>query len=491
MAAADGAIDPLRLYTAILKAANTAETAGAIATALAAEVNGLPVDAFEAVIGALKGPPTVPDPNHEQAQTKILAGLPRALQKRSAPIPRWIEFHGMIADFGGPQAPAMVVDRRQRTSTELVELIGDKALKDGIKGCSVKALGALCKSSALKVSASILTGMGDAAVEHDEVKSCAAHVASQPLQAWSEMPREVLLRLVVAATKSASVAEGVLGAVAAAAAATWQAWPVDDVLKLLLALAKAKGGATGVDGLFSGAPQVLMPKLPEMSMTQLIKVVLAVGKVSSCKALLEAGAAEAGNKLSEFAPAQLVLLTQGLVALGGDHPQLAKVLDVWATSCEEWVGKGSLTADQLAKLAQLAAPVAPSHASFWAAVGKHLAAKPEALTDAGKASVQAAFPDGAGPDFEGKANLLKTVQPAPKAPEKDNRDSKKDSEKDRDRDRDRRRSRSRSGKKDDRRGGDRDRSRDRGRDDRDRGRGRDRSRDRDRRDRSRSRGRRR
>merc|ERR1712070_1354251 len=97
--------------------------------------------------------------------------------------------------------------------------------------------------------------------------------------------------------------------------------------------------------------------------------------------------------------AQLMLLTQALSPLGGENASYIKILDAWpATGADDT--KGQLTADQFAKLAQAVAPVAPTHSGFWDAVGSQLASKSDSLTDAGWASVDAAFPGGEGPNCQ-------------------------------------------------------------------------------------------
>mmetsp|Transcript_77527 Transcript_77527/g.203533 ORF Transcript_77527/g.203533 Transcript_77527/m.203533 type:complete len:251 (+) Transcript_77527:989-1741(+) len=248
---------------------------------------------------------------------------------------------------------------------------------------------------------------------------------------------------------------------------------MDDISKLLLALSKAKVGADGAEvaEVYGRACEALSSKLTEMSAMHLIKVALVLGKVPACKEFFEALAVEAANKASDMPAAQLLILTQGLLPLGGDNASVKKVLDVWAAGLGGEAPTAKLTADQLAKLAQLAAPAAPSHADFWKSLGARLVAEQKALTEPGWASAEAAFPDGAGPEFEGKEGLSKALKERKEKEE----EKKQRAEKKRSRSRGGGRSRSR-----DRKGGDRraeptrrSRSRDRGR-----GGGRSRSRDR-------------
>merc|ERR1711924_59123 len=152
-------------------------------------------------------------------------------------------------------------------------------------------------------------------------------------------------------------------------------------------------------------------------------------------------------------PAQLLLLTQGLSTLGGENASFAKVLDGWAGLDES---KGQLTSDQLAKLAQSVAPVAAGQTAFWDFICTQLASKTDSLTEAGWASVEAAFPGGAGPECKDKEKLLAALKT--KKDKEDEKKKREEEDKKRADDRNRR----------DTRGNDRrdDRRDDRGRDDR-------------------------
>merc|ERR1719343_1127872 len=104
----------------------------------------------------------------------------------------------------------------------------------------------------------------------------------------------------------------------------------------------------------------------------------------------------------------LLLLTQGLLPLGAQNSSVAKIL------------------------------------AFWKKVGGKLVAQKGSLSDAGKASVLAAFPDGAGPNFPEKDALLVAVKPPKKDAEKE-KDKKRSRSRD---DRPRARSRSRHDRRD-------------------------------------------
>lgn len=372
--------------------------------------------------------------------------------------------------------------------------------------------------------ASILASLGERGIEGDDIRACAAYLGKERAE-LEALPPSLLLRLTVAATKSQDVAEKSLSAVAAAAAITLPGWTVDDAAKLLLAVAKAKGGVggDGVSSLHTRASEVLGLKVKEFSSVQLIKVVLAIGKVNECRPLLVAAALElAGSRLLELQPPQLMLLTQGLLVLGDNHSAVNMVLDRWShTFFEisraedlltesmgsdmvrdrrvELEGKGQLTADQLAKLAQMVIQIAAEHRHFWKALATRFTGQGEAegvagdLTSVGKAALESAFPEGSGLSFEGKSKMLHVAlgRKLPKEERERERQKEKEMRKERreqdqdeqrgreDRDRERDRERTRGDGKDSGkdRGMDKDRERDKNKDRDDRRRDKDRERD--------------
>eukprot|EP00434_Breviolum_minutum_P031428 symbB.v1.2.027797.t1/scaffold2881.1/size68116/2 len=186
------------------------------------------------------------------------------------------------------------------------------------------------------------------------------------------------------------------------------------------------------------------------------QVVLTLSRVPACKEFIASAAAEVVNKMSTIAAPQLLLLTQGMASLGASDESVMKVVDFWVADEKS----KQLSADQLAKLSQVLAPVVPSHEGLWKMAGERLMEQKSSLTDAGKASVLAAF-SGETPTFEDKEKLLTAVKPRERERERErDRDGGKDREEKRSRGRDDRRER-----RDDRR---RSRSRDRRRDSRDR-----------------------
>eukprot|EP00927_Polykrikos_kofoidii_P029606 TRINITY_DN25588_c0_g1_i1.p1 TRINITY_DN25588_c0_g1~~TRINITY_DN25588_c0_g1_i1.p1 ORF type:complete len:1950 (+),score=472.38 TRINITY_DN25588_c0_g1_i1:531-5852(+) len=280
--------------------------------------------------------------------------------------------------------------------------------------------------------------------EADDLQAGLQVVNSAP--GLAAVPPQQLLRFAIAATKSPAVAELGLGAAAGAAAATLAVWPLDDVAKLLLAVAKSKAAATtpGAQRLFAKVNEAIAPRLPELNAHQLLKMVLAASSVEQCKPLLSAASKQAVARVADLRPAQMVLLTQGMLPLGDEHPAMCELLDTWV----DFLGGGDadslvpsegsvpskrrssqaneadgLSADQLARLAQLltgAGQSSNSAISVYEAVGKRIARISDSLTDAGYASMEAAFPAEFAVEFPSKASMLNSVKQA-----RENRDTRK------------------------------------------------------------------
>jgi len=145
---------------------------------------------------------------------------------------------------------------------------------------------------------------------------------------------QTLLQMAAAASKSATVAEAVLRSLAKACAATLTAWSMDDVAKLLFALVKVKGAGDcpEVVQLYGRAAEAVSGKMSTVTDSQLIKVLLALGRVPSMKEFVEFAATEVVNRLEKVPAPQLLLLTQGILPLGGGDASVGKVLDHWAAS---------------------------------------------------------------------------------------------------------------------------------------------------------------
>lgn len=280
-----------------------------------------------------------------------------------------------------------------------------------------------------ELTASIIATLGEKQLESDALSMCASFLGKQQSK-LGLLQSATLLRLIIAAAKSCIIASSLLDAVAAVARINLESWNMDDVSKLLLALAKVKVGKDSheVAVLFSQAAEVVAPRLPALSSVQLIKVILAIGKEPACRSLLTSAAAEATKRMADLSRPQLLLLTQGLLPLGGDDHSLAKTLDFWTESLrngeviagnhhddgvsirrQDAEHKAPLTADQLAKLVQILAGKVPSHAVF-DVLSRQLAEGARYLTPAGYASLEVAFRDGSGPDFRGRSSLLRALQ---------------------------------------------------------------------------------
>jgi len=504
---------PGDLYTAVLKAGNPAAAAGVISSAREAELAALPIDTFEALMTTLDKPPDPPNPadmigtaqfpialaGFVNAQVKVLAAIPASLEKAGKGLSQLMEYFKMIAKFGGAQANQRVAVQRIQTLKELCETAAVLILDKSFVPLSPKAIYVLCEVAPPHVAALAISTLSDQG-DQEAVSACASHFQKIPVPVLEGLPQDTLVRLAVASTKSKAVAQEVLGRVAKAAGATLGVWSMDDVAKLLMAVAKAKAGSDSeeVISLYGRAAEAVAGKLQSVSDTQLIKVVLALSKVASMKDFLEAAAEEAVTRMPKITPQQLLFLTQGFLPLGAGHASLTKMFDFWSLIPDET--PGHLSANQFAKLAQLAAPVAPNCSAFWVTLGRCILAGKGSLTDAGKASLEAAFPDGSGPGFPDKDQVLAIFSKA-KESVKDRDDKKRTS---RSREKESRTKESEKDARDDRGAKDRDekkrsRSREKGRRADDRGREdrrkgderRSRSRSRDKRKRSRSRSRRR
>eukprot|EP00746_Dinoflagellata_sp_MGD_P073377 gnl/MRDRNA2_/MRDRNA2_29779_c0_seq1.p1 gnl/MRDRNA2_/MRDRNA2_29779_c0~~gnl/MRDRNA2_/MRDRNA2_29779_c0_seq1.p1 ORF type:complete len:487 (-),score=84.27 gnl/MRDRNA2_/MRDRNA2_29779_c0_seq1:40-1500(-) len=465
------------LYERLMTAESTADTAMAIASA-GDKVASLPVDTMEAVFGALTTPATASATIHLDAQLKVLQHLPSILTVRKASVGAVLDFYQRVIKFGGDTADPKVFARRQDTMGKIGDIVANLVRTTEVKTAD-KKMQSICLNGPFSASAAVVAALGEKGIDGDDMKACVANLAGVPAAQYETLPRDTLCRLIAASTKSTCVSDTLLSVVATACAASLPQWSVDEVCKLLLALSKSKGGEgnQGVANLFSSASAVVSPQLASLSGVQLIKVLLAVGAVPAVRSLFETAAAEAANKAEDMPEAQLLLLTQGLAPLGGENPCVQKVLGRWCSELPDT----DLSADQLAKLAAVLAPVAASHTTFWETLGKQLSEEQGNLTAPGFASLETAFGNGGGPDFADKKAILSVLKKNKKGSggggdrsrsrgRGDDRGRDRDDDRGRDRD-DRGRDRDRD--RDDRRDRDRRDDRDRGRDRDDRGRGRD------------------
>eukprot|EP00927_Polykrikos_kofoidii_P021948 TRINITY_DN20637_c0_g1_i1.p1 TRINITY_DN20637_c0_g1~~TRINITY_DN20637_c0_g1_i1.p1 ORF type:complete len:937 (-),score=207.08 TRINITY_DN20637_c0_g1_i1:47-2857(-) len=294
-----------------------------------------------------------------------------------------------------------------------------------------------------RASTSALAGLASALAEKGVASGALSEVAEHlATKSLADLTPEQLLALAVAATKSKALGPDVVGAVARAASSSTSAWSAGDLIRLLLAAAKAKGGPIQEDAkaaLLQGAAVVITPQLSSLAAIELVKLVLAVACHGSSP-LMEAAGKEVLARLSDFLPAQLLLLTQGLVqGLGSTHPTLVGVLDFWFELISEAATGGSeeynplaeldcvsqrrreiersraLTADQLAKLSQIVAPALSGSSGrdsqFFEVIGSRLLTLSRELTPAGRTSLEAQLADrmkGLG-KFSGRSKLLKAI----------------------------------------------------------------------------------
>lgn len=209
----------------------------------------------------------------------------------------------------------------------------------------------------------------------------------------SQLSSSRILSLAVAATKSSSLTVCMVAVVKASVKAL-ASWPAADAIRLLLAVAKAKKAdsetahAVGIPAdawasLLTEAAVIVAPHLSDLPAAELIRLALAAktgfsqgsaGSGSSedgGRKLLEAVATEAVRRLSDLPQAHLLLLTQGLVCLGGKHPAMRQICSFWGEtsrqdcSSTDEVSKRrkemergqALSAEQIAKLALVLEPL--------------------------------------------------------------------------------------------------------------------------------------
>lgn len=227
------------------------------------------------------------------------------------------------------------------------------------------------------------------------------------------VPPSRLLRLATASQQSSCIAQTALGPVAGAAAQSLESWTAEDVSELMLLVATSgfAENSPGAKRLFSRVTEVLTPRLSALSATVLLKVVVAAGAAAAhCRPLLEAAANRAALKGADMKPEQMMLLTQGVLPLGGSHPVVTRLLNFWAQLLAGAEKAPVLPADDIAQLAMMASMVAPENGLMFHVIAQRLQEAGSSLTEAGFASIDAAFPGGAGPKFPGKEQLLTFIE---------------------------------------------------------------------------------
>jgi len=234
-----------------------------------------------------------------------------------------------------------------------------------------------------------------------------------------------LLRLAKAASSSQVLADCAIGPVAGAAANALARWPVESVAELLLVVATADGiskpvaTTPGSKKLFARVEEFLAPLLESknLELPVLLKVVIGAGAAAGqCRRVLDIAARRAIVHVHDMRLDQAMLLTQGVLPLGGSHPVVVELLNYWTQTMAN--PKGGIASipepDDIAQLAMLAAMVAPNFTNLFYVIGIRLQETRAKLTEAGRGTLAAAFPGGGGPDFPGKEQLLAIL--AEKAP---------------------------------------------------------------------------
>eukprot|EP00927_Polykrikos_kofoidii_P009465 TRINITY_DN13948_c0_g2_i1.p1 TRINITY_DN13948_c0_g2~~TRINITY_DN13948_c0_g2_i1.p1 ORF type:complete len:909 (+),score=149.97 TRINITY_DN13948_c0_g2_i1:171-2729(+) len=195
-------------------------------------------------------------------------------------------------------------------------------------------------------------------------------------------------------------------------------WQTEDTAKLLYVVAASKAAVAdvGTEQFFRQVAKVMIPRFRNWNQRQLVDTALAVGALEQCRELLEVLAPEALSRLPDLTLAELTRLFQGLSLLGSNHPACVDLLDYLAKRLEDDDGRGphkqddeDMQADDLAVLMQLVATVAPSHTTSLVALGSRIARASGTVTSAGKAALEAVFPSGSGPTFDGKDHFLRVV----------------------------------------------------------------------------------
>ncbi|CAK9070338.1 DnaJ homolog subfamily B member 6 [Durusdinium trenchii] len=177
------------------------------------------------------------------------------------------------------------------------------------------------------------------------------------------------------------------------------------------------------------AAVALKPQLGTLPAADVIKLVLAVAGDGRSD-LLEAAAEEAiDRRISGFPPAQLLVLSQGVVAgLGAKHSLVERLAEFWAETVKDWTKgagggwdsddevtkqrkelerKSRLSADQVVQLAKVTAPAGSKVLTD--AIGANLIARVKELTESGRKAVEAQLETGALAEYSRKDRLKRAV----------------------------------------------------------------------------------
>mmetsp|Transcript_42990 Transcript_42990/g.96786 ORF Transcript_42990/g.96786 Transcript_42990/m.96786 type:complete len:748 (-) Transcript_42990:201-2444(-) len=276
-----------------------------------------------------------------------------------------------------------------------------------------------------------LLAVANKTLEEEDLVSVVGLVAASKV---TRMDPETVVGLIVLATKKPPVAP-ILEKCIKAANDLLAGWSMDTTAKVVLACV-ASPAARGISGdLFETAAEVLEPSLGNLSIPQLIKVILAYSKLGDAtKKFLEAAANEAVQRVSEIPPAQLVLVLQSVVALGAQSDVCLNLVEFLTTRWQEKLKADKepdgdevtkqrlamernwrLEPDHMAKLLGIVASngmTGPIVDNFVATYGKEVDRKVSRLSDASLASVETSFASPELAKWSGTAELLSRVKRA-------------------------------------------------------------------------------
>lgn len=201
--------------------------------------------------------------------------------------------------------------------------------------CSVVLLR---EDAAVEELTNLVTILADKKFESDDFAKIAEKLGSFDL---SSLTPAQLLQIVLAATKSASV-QCLAQKLGDAVATRIKGFDLEEVCKLFLACAfLAQKAEVKLDAVFLAATDMLKDQLSTVNVIQLIKIAVAASKVAvqgsdaAHRDLLEACAVESVKRMSEILPPQMLVLSQALITLGGEHKCLREILEFVAGSIPE------------------------------------------------------------------------------------------------------------------------------------------------------------
>jgi len=301
----------------------------------------------------------------------------------------------------------LVVDSRQPepTADEQVEIFRILAAAGTAMDDVARRLKVLAHRTSPAILAGTILALGERGFTSDALTEATTLLSQMP--GLSGLDRTKLLELGVASTKSVSLVPAVSAVVTIVTAAV-ESWPVSDLVRLLLAVAKAKGALKPElkAQLLKKASVVVAPELGNMAGPDLIKLILAIASDGKSELLVSAAEEAIQRRISNFPPAQLMILTQGLVqGLGAGHSLMRQLVDFWVQTLRESnrtatnddndevakrrreiEQKSRLTADQMVTLSKALAPLESVDAAE--CIGSQLVLRARELSEAGKKGLE-------------------------------------------------------------------------------------------------------